>query len=795
MTSSQTFSAFFRLAAGQPPDQGPFPYQERLANAETWPARIEIPTGLGKTLAVVIAWLWRRREESPLRATTPRRLIYCLPMRVLVEQTRDIVQSVLERLGQPARVAVLMGGVEDSGDWDTHPEEDLILIGTQDMLLSRALNRGYGMSRYRWPLHFGLLNNDCLWVIDEVQLVGSGVATTAQLQALRRKLGTVLPTRTSWMSATLEESWLRTVDVEPVDLKGAPLALEEADREHPVVKQRIGARKLLSAASSKVGDLKGLAKEIVAAHRRGTRTLAIVNTVERARELFLALEKERSDAALVLLHSRFRPAERAAALEAAVRDPQEAGTIVVSTQVIEAGVDLTSTTLFTEVAPWASLVQRFGRCNRRGEDEAARVLWVGLPDSEKERLKLAKPYAPDDLLAATGTLIELSEVGPAALPKRKLELEQGLVLRRGDLLDLFDTTPDLSGNDVDVSRFIRDTDDHDVRVCWRDFDDEPDKDSSSPSREELCAVPMGVINDWKKRSRPMWRWDSLRGRWTPVESVFPGLTVLLRAQDGGYDPRLGVDPKGTQRVPPVLVAASEHLEDDRYEGEPQSEWNEWYTLRQHSEDVANEARNLVESVGLPPPYRDVLTTAGRWHDAGKAHKTWQAAATRVGTDPPHEPVAKSKTQKGRLTFERPGFRHELASALLALHHGQSDLICYLIACHHGKVRVSIRSLPTEKPPTRDGHEEPAQRYARGVWDGDPMPEVDLGAGLVVPPTALTLAYMELGDDPETGPSWISRVLALRDDPELGPFRLGFLEALIKCADERASRRARAEVAR
>jgi hypothetical protein len=32
------------------------------------------------------------------------------------------------------------------------------------------------------------------------------------------------------------------------------------------------------------------------------------------------------------------------------------------------------------------------------------------------------------------------------------------------------------------------------------------------------------------------------------------------------------------------------------------------------------------------------------------------------------------------------------------------------------------------------------------------------------------------------------MLALRDRADLGPFRLGFLEALIKCADERASSR-------
>jgi hypothetical protein len=75
-----------------------------------------------------------------------------------------------------------MGGADD-GEWDQHPERDAILIGTQDMLLSRVLNRGYGMSRYRWPVHFGLLSNDCLWVMDEVQNMGSGLVTTAQLAA------------------------------------------------------------------------------------------------------------------------------------------------------------------------------------------------------------------------------------------------------------------------------------------------------------------------------------------------------------------------------------------------------------------------------------------------------------------------------------------------------------------------------------------------------------------------------------------------------------------------------------
>jgi CRISPR-associated endonuclease/helicase Cas3 len=792
---SNIFDDFFLAATGSP-DIAPLPYQRRLAENDIWPARIEIPTGLGKTLAVLTAWLWRRRAECPARTSTPRRLVYCLPMRVLVEQTRDVAREVLARLDLPTRVVVLMGGVEHEREWDTQPEDDAIIIGTQDMLLSRALNRGYGMTRFRWPLHFGLLNNDCLWVIDEVQLVGSGIATTAQLQALRRKLGTALPTRTCWMSATMDDRWLRTVDVDDEDLAGR-LLLDAQDEDDPVVTKRISARKTATPASVTMGDLKALAREVLAAHRPGTRTLAIVNTVDRARELFIQLRKAKGEANIVLLHSRFRPADRDRALARALAKPETHGTIFVSTQVVEAGVDVSSATLFTEMAPWASLVQRFGRCNRRGEDEDAHVYWIPLPPDESSRAKIAQPYELEEMLAAEATLIELSDVGPRSLPKRPMSLDQGLVLRRRDLLDLFDTTPDLMGDDVDVSRFIRDADDNDVRVFWRDVDEAPIDSEPSPSREEICVAPIAVVRDWAKALRPMWTWDCLRGIWQRVERIYPGLTLFLRTSDGGYDPQLGLVAKGTDRVPLVQPTESSKVDDERdredrrNDGDPLSEWQRWYTLARHSDDVAKEAEWLAKTLAIAPPLADALITAGRWHDAGKSHSVWQAAAKKLGTDPPSELVAKSQALRGRIIYEgRPGFRHELASALLALRHRQSDLVCFLIACHHGKVRLSLRALPTEAAPfAADGREDPEILHARGIWEGDSLPEVHLGSGLVIPPTKLTLKYMQLGDDDETGPSWSARVLTLRDDPNLGPFRLGFLEALIQCADERASRQA------
>lgn len=225
--AQMSYADFFKRATRteeQPDGLKPFPYQCRLAE-KPWPDLLDVPTGMGKTAAVALAWLWKRgwREASP-DAETPRRLVYCLPMRVLVEQTERNARRWLESLaiaGMPGEnkvsVHLLMGGSEGvkKATWADYPEEDTILIGTQDMLLSRALMRGYGMSRYQWPVHFAWLHNDALWVFDEVQLMGPGLKTSAQLEAFRQKIGLSPRSRSLWVSATLKPDWLRTVDFDP----------------------------------------------------------------------------------------------------------------------------------------------------------------------------------------------------------------------------------------------------------------------------------------------------------------------------------------------------------------------------------------------------------------------------------------------------------------------------------------------------------------------------------------------------------------------------------------------------
>lgn len=146
------FDKFFH----QLTDHLPHEYQKQMAELPVKDSLIRVPTGCGKTAAVIGAWLWRLRED---RAQTPTRLVYCLPMRVLVEQTRSLAKEWALKSETGTQVYTLMGGEIDE-DWEFDPAKPAIFVGTQDMLLSRALNRGYTMSRYRWPVHFGLLNND-----------------------------------------------------------------------------------------------------------------------------------------------------------------------------------------------------------------------------------------------------------------------------------------------------------------------------------------------------------------------------------------------------------------------------------------------------------------------------------------------------------------------------------------------------------------------------------------------------------------------------------------------------------
>ena len=725
-----------------------------------------MPTGSGKTLAALIPWL--------ADSDAPKRLVYALPMRSLVEQTAATTSHALRRLGLAERIPVhiLMGGLE-TDDWRRAPDQRMVLVGTIDMLLSRALNRGYGESRFAWPVSFGLLNNDARWIFDEVQLMGPARTTSAQLAGLRRTLGVARPCETIWMSATVDHEALHTFDHAP---RGDVVRLSDADRAGPLAR-RLNAVKTVSRVDLvgvKPADLgRRIAAVALDYHRPGERTLVVVNRVETAQAVHAALVKSRGPA-LALVHSRFRPLDRTAHMQQLLSAPGPNGTIVVATQVVEAGIDVSSACLITETAPFSSMVQRLGRCNRAGELNEAQVVWL---DRGPLDPKAAAPYDPDDLSAAAAAFASL--VGDSASPTRLEQLSVpesrpvDAVLRRVDLLDLADTAPDLSGADVDIAPFIRADDERTVFVFFRYVDRECARidDEPSPRRDELVSIPIDAVN---KRTR--WSFDYVEGVWVRArqdQRTAPGSTLLLAVEDGGYDAERGWT--GNRKHVPVPLPA-EGPAPEAIASDDGSWSGTWTTIANHLAHTLREARRLTD--GLPAEWAEAVHVAAALHDVGKAHPDFQtmllntiADATERDARAASGPWAKSAGRSGR--HVRPHFRHELASAL-ALGPDHSRLVRYLVAAHHGRVRMSIRPAPGEQHPLGVSA---TSRFALGVCDGDVLPAQPTPLG-DLPKCTLDLAEMELGG------GWSDAAAVLLD--ELGPFRLAYLEALVRIADWRAS---------
>ncbi|MCY3018309.1 MAG: CRISPR-associated endonuclease Cas3'' [Planctomycetota bacterium] len=877
----QTYSDWFHSVTCQKTH----PWQLDLANDPDCRNRlIRIPTGMGKTLGVFLAWLRHRVQLHDLN--WPCRLVWCLPMRTLVEQTADAYREVLEKLGLlwdgtsehdgKVGVHVLMGGI-DSGEWHLYPECPAVLIGTQDMLLSRALNRGYGCGRARWPMEFGLLHSDSLWVMDEVQLMDVGLATSAQLQAFRDQDGPkgLRPCHTWWMSATLRPDWLKSVDT----ANRYPDWIRDLCFVPSV--QRCGGlwavTKELATDAIDEKDAKGFAQRILTEHgstlagEYGRITLVVCNTVARACATHDALMAAGRSKGIELVHSRFRPAEREDWRErflSRISCTPDADRIIVATQVVEAGVDISAGCLITELAPWPSLVQRFGRCARYGGNGRAVVIDRGRAE------KIVLPYSPNELESAWESLQVLRDVGIGSLEAYEESLEPAasaklypynpshLLLRR-EFDELFDTTPDLTGADLDISRFIRSGDERDLQVFWLEVEkNQSPSPDRQPQRNELCAVPfLKEARNWlcgeetKTGRKPklidrmrkrVWVWDWLDGDWIEATraSLLPGRIVCVAAACGGYQPQRGFDPMSRNPVRPVPPASIPDdvqalgQADDQQDGEAMSV-HDWKTIACHSTELSDALDKMTESLGLPQELRKVLMLTGRWHDLGKAHPAFQGAILDSAR-PDRADLAKAPKlawlrPPGTYRFRdgsdtRPGFRHELASAMAlfaVLEHyapqhaallgpwskvmaamgnqpavaapsnnptpcvqdvlGCSaedfDLLVYLVASHHGKVRVALHASPKDQDyRVHDGRGLPI----RGVREGDRLPPVVIAPDSPpLPELALTLEPAILGLSARTGASWRERCQGLID--RYGPAALAYMEALLRAADVRASR--------
>jgi len=131
------------------------------------------------------------------------------------------------------------------------------------------------------------------------------------------------------------------------------------------------------------------------------RVLVVCNVVARAQRLFEALRDhpDRGDRQVLLLHSRFLQEDRQRLEEEIrrefARDWDGSGSwIVVATQVVEVGLDITCDALHTELAPANSVLQRAGRCARYQGEQGDVFVYRQTLDADGEWLDLQESVLP-----------------------------------------------------------------------------------------------------------------------------------------------------------------------------------------------------------------------------------------------------------------------------------------------------------------------------------------------------------------------------------------------------------------
>ncbi len=342
---------------------------------------LQAPTGAGKTRAAMYPFLRAWEYNEPF----PRKCIYAVPMRVLANQFQEEYTAYVNKykFQNPMNVKIQTGEHRD----DPRFEADLI-FATIDQVLSSFLISPYSLSRRLSNMNAGAIASAYL-VFDEFHLfdpVSTLPTTLAMLKMLNGIAPFVLMTATfsGDMLEGLAETLNATLVPEDAEARCRMQALpsQEKTRKYHVVEAPMSA------------------KAILRAHENHRRSLVICNVVDRTRRLFEALKHhpDRGEAQILLLHSRFLPEDRKR-IEGQIRKlfkkgQHEGSWIVVATQAIEVGLDITSEVLHTELAPANAILQRAGRCARYQGETGDVYIYPHVLDESGEVVNLIEHVAP-----------------------------------------------------------------------------------------------------------------------------------------------------------------------------------------------------------------------------------------------------------------------------------------------------------------------------------------------------------------------------------------------------------------
>ncbi len=452
-----SFDECFSLLSGH---RAPLAWQRRLY--ERWlargelPSAIDLPTGLGKT-SVILVWLiaLARLMLEGRGGELPRRLVYVVDRRAIVDQATAEVEAIVANLqkpelawmrrilgleeGETLPVSTLRGRHVDNRRWLDDPSRPAIIVGTVDMVGSRLLFSGYGVSRAMRPVHAAGIGVDSLVVLDESHLA----------PVFERLLERIAADGQGGAEPRLwpERELVRPLCLLPLSATGrrrsGTFGLEREDFDDGPVARRLGAAKRMRVVllgdpkKTMVGEAVERAWRLAfdedgdllpgrGRHGHPPRVIVYLESRELAEKVATELarrakpkrRKEPPRAEVELFTGARRVFERQWAWrrlgELGLLGGRDAGVerpvFLVATSAAEVGVDLDADHMVCDLVPMERMIQRLGRLNRRGEHDASEVVLLADEKARREERR-------SDTLA----LLQLQEddLSPAAVTRLK----------------------------------------------------------------------------------------------------------------------------------------------------------------------------------------------------------------------------------------------------------------------------------------------------------------------------------------------------------------------------------------
>lgn len=343
---------------------------------------LSVPTGAGKTWASTIPFLY---AQSHSNIHFPKKMIYSLPLRTLANSIFEDVSKIIKG------TSIQTGEYSD----DKYFEKDII-FSTIDQTLSNFLCFPLPLSRRQANINAGALIGSYL-VFDEFHLLDEKLSMATTIGMLKM-LGNL--SRCCIMTATMSKGFMQSLEVQLENYEIITLD------DFPEDKLKIGSlkpktnKKRIQVIQNKIS-----VSDVIEEHKN--KTIVICNRVETAQEIYSQLAEQKKigknnnikDTRIICLHSRFFAKDRKnkenVLKKLFGKDANDESVILISTQVIEAGMDISCDVMHTEISPISSLLQRAGRCARFANQTGQIFIYDILDIQERERISI-EPEAQED---------------------------------------------------------------------------------------------------------------------------------------------------------------------------------------------------------------------------------------------------------------------------------------------------------------------------------------------------------------------------------------------------------------